>query len=342
MPGSSTPRIVVIGASAGGVMALQVLAAAMPRGFPLPIVLVLHIGKRPSIFPDILGKAGPLTASHARHGEALRPGHFHVAPPDHHVLVRDGSVHLSLGPKEHHARPAIDPLFRSAALDFHGGAIGVVMTGFGEDGTSGLQAIKSCGGAALVQDPETAEHSGMPASALRYAEVDRSLPVPGLAQAIAALSNTAPKGSGQCPDWLRHEQELFLSRGTPLKHLEAIGEPSPYVCPDCKGGLWMISDSRPVRYRCHTGHAFTLRSLQHAQSEGNDSALWGAIRGLQEETMLLRDMARMSHGEGDHAEAARLEAAAERISMQAGRLRELVERMPDDVARDSSPRQAAD
>lgn len=335
-------RVVAIGASAGGVDALKSIAAQMPADFPAPILVVMHIGKQPSILPSILGKSGPLGASHAIHGEALRPGHFHVAPPDHHMIVENGRIALSHGPKEHHARPALDPLFRSVGLSFGSRAIAIVLTGWGTDGTAGLQAVKACGGITITQDPEDARHHGMPLSALRAGAASITSPLAQVGALLVRLSSEPPPPPHDCPRDLAHEQDLFLSRGDPVEHLSAIGEPSTYVCPECKGALWSVADAHPPRFRCHTGHAYTLGSLHHHQAAETDSALWSAFRGLQEEVLLLRDMARSSLVEGDTREAARLEMAAEGVMRHARRLRDLLERQPDDVVSDTPQRRTGD
>ena len=335
-------RIVAIGTSAGGVDALKSLAAQLPADFPSPILVVQHIGKRPSILPGIIASAGPLGASHVRHGDALRTGHFHVAPPDHHLVVEDGHLMLSRGPKEHHARPAVDPLFRSLALSHGHAAVAIVLTGWGEDGTAGLQAIKSCGGITIAQDPTEARQSGMPLTALRYGVAGRAVKLEEMGAVLLEVLREPPPTSRECPPGVRHEQQLFLSRGEPMEHLGAIGQPSPYACPECGGGLWELDEAGPPRYRCHTGHAYTLRSLQHAQSEQTDAALWSAMRGLQEEASLLRAMSRATHDEGDTLAGARLEAAADGVSRQAARLRALVEKAPDDVAGDAPRLRAGD
>ena len=306
-----TQRYFLIGASSGGVAALKQLAAALPPDFPSPILTVLHIGKHRSILPQLLGSNGPLGASHAREGEPLRPGHFHVAPPDRHMLVQDGHIVLSSGPKEHHARPAIDPLFRAAALAHGPRAVGVVLTGWGEDGTAGLQAIKQRGGVAIVQEPLDARAPSMPSSALKHAPVDFCTRIDELAHVMVDLANT-PLTVGAIPmpsESLEHEQDLFLFRGDPVDHLKAIGRPAPYSCPDCGGG-------------------YTLRSLQQSQAARTDGSLWNAMSALQEQAMILRAMAADSGLEGDGPERGRLEEIAERVSSQADQLRALVDRVP--------------
>ena len=184
---SATAGLVVIGASAGGVSALLKLSSALPAQFPAPILVVLHIGANPSVLPMLLSAHGNNRAVHAEDGQVLEKATVYVAPPDHHMLVHDGRIRLSRGAKEHHTRPAIDPLFRSAALARGPGAVGVVLTGRLDDGTAGLKAIKKRGGVALVQDPAEAEHPGMPRSALQTVAVDHCLPLEGIAAQLERL-----------------------------------------------------------------------------------------------------------------------------------------------------------
>lgn len=326
----ASERVIFIGASAGGIDALKKLARALPADFPCPLLVVLHIGRHESILPDILAKSGPLSASRARQGDRLRPGHFHVAPPDRHMLVcPEGHIALSAGPKENHARPAIDPMFRSAALGFGRRAIAVVMSGWGEDGTAGLQAVKQFGGCAVVQDPASAQTSQMPESAMRYVAIDHCVAADGMAALLTRMAHEPLEEKPAMEDLsLQHEHQLFLLRGDPKAHLSAIGSPAPYACPDCGGGLWSIALSAPPRFRCHAGHAYTLTSLQGSQAQKTDATLWAAFSGLQEQAMLLRAMAEASLAGGDPAEAARLEVRAAEIDRQAGQLRFTLEQPP--------------
>jgi two-component system chemotaxis response regulator CheB len=320
--------VIAIGASAGGIVALQRFVAGLDPAMRAPILVVQHIGPHPSILPELLTRTGTLPALQARDGDELRPGRILVAPPDHHMVVQHGAVRLSRGAKEHHTRPAIDPLFRSVALAYGPRAIGVVMTGWGEDGTAGLQAIKACGGRVFVQQPAEAEQPDMPMTALHYVAVDRLFGIDGLgrdlAEAVAAREEA--HSPMMRPGRLVHEHQSFLMQGDPMEHLNAIGRPSPYSCPDCYGGLWEIDGAKPRRFRCHTGHAYTLRTLQEAQAGGTDTALWNALRGLEEKEMLLREVASQYLQEGNAAEAARLEVLAHSVCGNAALLRELLER----------------
>lgn len=325
-------RVIAIGASLGGVSALRKLAAGLPADLPAAVLVVLHVGNHRSILPALLAADSALPAAHAVDGEALAAGRLYVAPPDHHMLVLDDRVVLTRGPKEHHTRPAIDPLFRSVALAWGPAAIGVVLTGSLDDGTAGLQDIKRSGGIAVVQDPNEAHSRDMPDSALRHVEVDHCVALPAMPKLLASLAATpAPRRADAPNPRSRHEHALATKEGDAMQHLEAIGRPSPYVCPECHGGLWELIDSHPPRFRCHTGHAFTARTLQDTLATAADEAIWSGLRALQERRFLLEQMARRLHESGEQARAAPLEEAARRLHRQADALRELFEDSPEPI-----------
>jgi two-component system chemotaxis response regulator CheB len=326
----STHDIVVIGASAGGVSALRSLVASLPADFPAVVFVVLHVGAHASVLPAILAAAGPNVAAHARHGDPIRPGRILVAPPDHHLLLEDDQVTLTRGPKEHHTRPAIDPLFRSAAIAHGPRAIGVVLTGTLDDGTAGLQAIKECGGLAVVQDPADAECPEMPRIALAHVQVDHCVPLAAMGPLLARLVGQPAAAPQAVPDALAREHGITLQESHTMDELDAIGTPSGLVCPDCQGALWELRGTRPPRYRCHTGHAFSLSSLKATLDTATEEALWSAIRALQEKAQVLRRSAAAARAEGaaaDHVSAA--EAMAAHVQQQANALRAMVEREQD-------------
>lgn len=238
------PGVVAVGASAGGVAVLLTLCGALPGHFAAPVLVVLHIGANPSVLPMLLSTRGHNRAVHAEDGQVLEKGTIYVAPPDHHMLLEDGRIRLTHGPKEHHSRPAIDPLFRSAARAYGSRAVGVVLSGRLDDGTAGLKAIKDWGGVALVQDPDEAEHPAMPQSALRAVAVDRCLPLEALAEELRRLvESPAPAAPLLVPDALErlaHEIAVFQGDGDAMENLDAIAEPSSFACPDCGGVLTML------------------------------------------------------------------------------------------------------
>ena len=327
---AASPGIVVVGASAGGVNALMTLVAGLPANFPWAVLVVLHIGVHRSVLPDLLASRGPLPSSHASNEERILAGRIYVAPPDRHLVVEDGHMQVTKGPKEHFTRPAIDPLFLSAALAYGPRVVGVILTGTMEDGTAGLQAIKECGGMAVVQDPNDAQESEMPRSALKHVAVDHCGPIGGIAGALVGLTRSQrPTAIAAPPERLVHEHALTLAEGDPLEHLAAIARPSTFVCPDCSGSLWQYKEGSPVRFRCHTGHAYTLKTLQSTLAETVDMALWSAVRALQEQALLLGTIMAMHRDAGNSEEAAALEPVHQAVLEQANRLREVAEQRPE-------------
>jgi two-component system chemotaxis response regulator CheB len=294
------------------------------------VLIVQHIGAHQSVLPDILSKSGPLPARHAVDGAPLEVSRIYVAPPDHHMLVVGHALRLTRGPKEHHARPAVDPLFLSAALARGPDVVGVVLTGYLDDGTAGLQAIKHCGGTAVVQDPADASVPGMPLSALQHVEVDHCVTVAQLPGLLTSLARQAPTHHERRPaERLLHELDLTLAKGIAMEHLEQLGKTSNYTCPDCHGSLWEVAGSEPKRYRCHTGHGYTLRSLQQTLALAADEAIWNALRALEEKAMVLQHMALLHRAGGDRLLADRIEAIAAEVDRQAEALRALIEATPE-------------
>ncbi|QBE65567.1 chemotaxis protein CheB [Pseudoduganella lutea] len=293
---------VVIGTSTGGVEALRTLVAGLPKNFAAAVLVVMHVGDRDSILPSLLAGSTRLPVRHARDGDVIEPGRILVAPPDVHLMITRDKANggrlcravLSRGARENHTRPAIDPLFRSAAAAFGPRAIGVVLTGMLDDGTAGLQAIKACGGRAIVQLPEEALAPDMPDSAIRNVDVDRVLRLADIGHVLEqmvdeslAADRTVPR---EVPEWVRLENRFVLEDSS-MEALSRIASPSTFTCPECHGSLWEMHGVVPKRFRCHTGHAFTERHLCEQQGTAVEEALWSAMRALQEKEKLLRQMA---------------------------------------------------
>jgi two-component system, chemotaxis family, protein-glutamate methylesterase/glutaminase len=187
-------RLVAIGASSGGLHALQVIAAALPRDFPAAVCVVLHVAPHsPSLLDSILAGAGSLPAVRAETGMRIEPGRIHVAPPDHHLLVEPGVLRITRGPRENRFRPAIDPLFRSAAQVYGPTSIGVILTGTLDDGTAGLWALERLGGTAIVQDPADALFPSMPRSALQHVDVDFTAALRDIAPLLVRVTAAPPE-----------------------------------------------------------------------------------------------------------------------------------------------------
>ncbi|HEU4708869.1 MAG TPA: chemotaxis protein CheB [Methylophilaceae bacterium] len=317
--------IVVIGASLGGYRALQNIISALPETYPVPLCIVQHIGRHESALPELLQTVTGLTVRYATDREPLAPGRIYIAPPDRHLVIGDNRLRLSNGAKENYTRPAIDPLFRTAAVAYRERAIGLVLTGELDDGTVGLQAIKACGGIAMVQDPQEAEAASMPRSALEHVEVDYCLPLDGIPQTLIKLANGSPRApAAHVPESVFFESRMNLSQESSMEELDKIGKPSRLTCPECNGVLWEVNAPEMLRFRCHTGHAFSAGALDLAQNEQLEEAIWFAIRALHEKRRLLDRLAQSAR-EGEREHAAREYEKSAALSLQhAARLQELV------------------
>jgi len=281
--------IVVIGASAGGVAALQQLVRWLPRELPAAVFVVLHIpAESRSLLVDILGGAGKLPVAFGHDGAKIEHGKIYVAPPDRHLLLTRGVVvRLSRGPKENRHRPALDPLFRSAASAYGPRATGIVLSGTLDDGAAGLRAIKACRGTTMVQDPDEAKHPGMPQNALLNAQIDYCATIEKLASLIIELAANAINNPDdyEVPAHVRIETEFaFMERD--MRDMKSLGPPAEFVCPTCHGSLTELHDGEMTRYRCHTGHAFSIESLLADQNQEVESALYAALRAIDENATL--------------------------------------------------------
>lgn len=292
--------LIVMGASVGGVSALSTIFAALPANLPAVILAVMHVGARNSVLPEILGKTSALPVRFAEEHEPVRPGRILLAPPDRHMLVVSAAgqpcIELTRGPKENHTRPAIDPLFRSAAAAFGPKVVGVILSGYLDDGTAGLQAIKACGGKVLVQEPSEAVAPSMPQSAIDHVDVDWRLPSAEIGPALLALASGTPAPVSTAPLlppaplWVAVESRFARGVGD-MEQLEKIATPSTFTCPECQGTLWELHGQKPQRFRCHTGHSFTARMLGELQHEKAEDAMWAAVRALQEKEKLYLSLA---------------------------------------------------
>lgn len=286
--------IVVIGGSAGGLDALRDIASRLPKDLPASVFVVLHSAPdSPGLLAQILDRAGPLPAAHAVDSERVERGRIYVAPPDRHLVLEPGVVCLSRGPKENRFRPAVDPLFRSAAGVYGPRAIGVILSGGLDDGAAGLLAIKRLGGTAIVQDPADAPAPSMPASALAAVGADYVLPATEIADAIVRLaaSDADEKGGEPVPHELEIEIKIAKGEEALGAGVQRLGPPSSYACPACHGVLLQVAEDGLLRFRCHTGHAYSVESLLAEIEEAVEEALWNAVRAVDENLLYLRQIA---------------------------------------------------
>lgn len=292
----------MVGTSAGGVEALMKLVEALPPDFPAPVVVVLHVAAdSPSLLPQILSRHGRLPAQEAHDGERLRAGRIYTAPPDHHVLVEeDKTLRLSKGARENRHRPAIDPLFRSAALAYRSRCIGVILTGNLDDGTAGMLAVKRAGGTTIVQDPDDAVYPSMPQNVIEYVKVDFVLPLAGIAAKVIECV-TAPCATHEMVadlEMMAMEKKIIALDPKTMQEDDRPGKPSAYSCPDCGGVLWEIEDGDYLRFRCRVGHAFSPETMLDAQSDVLEEALWSAIKTLEESARLSARLAESERRRG--------------------------------------------
>jgi two-component system chemotaxis response regulator CheB len=322
--------IVVVGASAGGVEALRSLVGSLPPDLPAPVVVVLHIAKHaPSALPAILDRAGPLPAVAAKQGGPLVNGVIYVAPSDRHVLVDDGQLRLSLGPTENGHRPAIDPLFRSAAAGYGPRAVGLVLSGTRDDGTAGLAAIADRGGLALVQEPGDALYPAMPTSALEHVPGAARHPADKLGVVVGELlrdqaRSVRPAATADDAPLLA-ENSISAMVAAPDATVRLDGaEPSGLSCPSCDGVLFELPGEPAPRFRCRIGHAWSPDSLAAVQSAGVEDALWIALRAIEEKAELLRRLAARAEQRGHHRSARYHLMRAAETDGQAARVRDLI------------------
>ena len=307
--------IIVVGASAGGIEALKELVGALPEDFSASIFIVLHTAPdAPGLLPDILDRVARLTTKKAEDGERINAGTIYVAPPDRHLLVEPNRLRVTRGPKENRFRPAIDPLFRSAAQTYGPRVIGVILTGYLDDGTAGLWTVKQLGGTAIVQDPKDALVPFMPQNALAHVNVDYCLPLAEIAPLLVRLTTEAAEEEGVYP--VPKEVEIEVNIAKEQKAIDAgvlqLGEPSNYACPECHGVLLQLKEGPLYRFRCQTGHAYSLESLLTDITEKMDDALWNSIRAFEEGELFMRHMAEhLDLGDNSHSAQSVLKRADE-------------------------------
>jgi two-component system chemotaxis response regulator CheB len=325
---SSGHDIVVVGASAGGVEALKSMVGHLPADLAASVFVVLHVPPvGTSVLPRILERAGALRAVHAVHDDAIEPSVIYIAPPDQHMRFVDGHVQLDKGPKENGHRPAIDPLFRSAAELYGSRVTGVILSGVLDDGAAGLFAVARSGGAALVQSASDALYPTMPGAAMELVDSAFVGSAEELAARIVSLAGESPTmpppfamRPSQAP---AAEHYLEVERGSSENPQD--GSASGFTCPECHGGLWEVREAGQQRFRCRTGHVFTQESLLLEQSAYVERALWAALRALEEKAAMLRRMSARASDRGSRGSAARFARRAEGVVNEAVVLRGLLD-----------------
>ena len=288
-------RIIVIGASAGGFEAFKKIIQGLPEDFDASIFIVWHMSPDiRGVLPQVLNRLNKIAAAHAYNNEEIKPNRIYVAPPDHHMLVENGKVLITHGPKENRFRPAVDPLFRSAAYAYGNRVIGVILSGALDDGTAGLWTVKHYGGVAIVQDPMDAEVASMPENAMRQVKIDYCVGVSELPQLLVRLSKEPLTENAVVmnDEQTKKEIEIAAEKSAMKNGDLQFKELTPFTCPECHGVLSRLHNDNIVRYRCHTGHAYSTDALM-ASTEKIEDSLYSAIRGMDESIILLNHL-------GDH------------------------------------------
>ncbi|HWE48884.1 MAG TPA: chemotaxis protein CheB [Bryobacteraceae bacterium] len=286
-------NIIVIGTSAGGLEALDALVARLPTDLPSAIFIVQHMAPQ-NTGVALLQRLGTHRAFHcalATNGERIQPGRIYIAPPDHHLLVKEHQMLVTKGARENRFRPGIDPLFRSAAASHGPGVIAVLLTGLLDDGTAGLSAVKKCGGITIVQDPKEATYSEMPRNALNNVRVSHCAPIAEIAALLEKYAKQVPGKITPVARSIRTEAKIAERVLSDVAQVGELGNQVPYNCPNCGGVLWKITGAGLLRYRCHTGHSFTAKALLTSQTEKIEETLWVCLRMFEERKNLMNSLA---------------------------------------------------
>jgi two-component system chemotaxis response regulator CheB len=280
-----TRDIIVIGGSAGAIEVIGRILSDISPKISAAIFVVVHTGETsPNYLVQIFSKVSPLPVQYASDREPIELGRVYVAPNDRHLLIKAGEMRVVLGPKENNFRPAVDPLFRTAATTYDGRVIGVIVSGSLDDGTHGALQIKRAGGLMIAQSPEDAQEPGMPESVIERAGADFVQP----ADEIGALLSQLVRASGASASPLGGD-EVDVSEGVAsVLRIAGVPPPSPFICPECKGTLWEVREGKVTNYRCHVGHGYSHDTLLAQQAMEIEQALWTAVRAFEERAELLR------------------------------------------------------
>ncbi len=317
--------IVVVGASAGGLETLTELVAALPADLPASVFIVQHTAPHPpSMLAEVLDRHSTLPTETAGDRQPIQKGHIYIAPSDYHLLVDRSYTYITRGPRENRTRPAIDPLFRSAAVVHGPHVIGVILSGTLDDGTSGLVAVKRCGGVAVVQDPADAAYPDMPQNALDVVQVDHCVAISEMGGLLVELTAQEPGSPSPPPIELLGEVEIARSASGGSERLNELGDLAPFTCAECGGPLWKIHDRDVTRFRCREGHAYTAKTLAAEQSVATERSLWVAVQTLDERTRMLERLAREDRTKGRQNSANTFLARAAESKEHADQLRNLL------------------
>ena len=313
-------RIMVIGTSAGGLQALSRFIVQIPENFPFPILIVQHVSAEATgrVLLELLNKQGKLTCHYAENNMKIKVGSIYIAPSDHHLMIeKPGYLLITKGATENRFRPAIDPLFRSAAVAYGNKVIGILLTGYLDDGTSGLMAIQRCGGICIIQDPKDADYPDMPLNALNQMKPDYCVPINEMGSLLFKIISKKTGKQAPIPKDIIQETIIAERVLSDLPSVNSLGEQVPFNCPGCGGVLWEIKKGSFKRYRCHTGHAYTAASLLEEQTKKIEETMWTALRMFEERRNLLTTISK----QGNNASSKNAKERAELSQVHINRIR---------------------
>jgi two-component system chemotaxis response regulator CheB len=329
---NNTGHIIVIGASAGGLQALAEFLAQLPEKMDTPVFGVLHLSKDsiPEIILQHLQTMTRLTCRIPVNGESINNNYFYLAPVGHHMMVGKGIIYINKGPHENRWRPSIDVLFRSAAAHYDSYAIGIILTGLLDDGTSGMSAIKRCGGICIVQEPVEAQFPDMPNNVIHNVPVDYRVSISDMGYILADLFSKPRQPLSAIPPDVKLEADITARMNFGMENLQQIATHSVFTCPDCGGGLWAINNDDVHRYRCHTGHVYNEHVLLQKQQEALEESVWVSIRMLEERRNLFLTMGKHAYEAGKTALNTAYQEKADETNVHIQRLKTLLGIMDED------------
>jgi two-component system, chemotaxis family, protein-glutamate methylesterase/glutaminase len=335
----ATRDLVVVGASAGGLEPLRELLTGLPADLAATVLVAVHMPADDTRLPTILSRESRLRIKLAQDGEPLRPGVVLLAPPGHHLVAGEDTTSLSHGPRENGFRPAIDVLFRSAAVAHGARVIGVILSGALDDGAAGMVALRLRGGVGVVQDPDEAQHSSMPQAAIDAAVVDHVVPAAKIPDLVLDLldGQSPPTASDQASELMTREVAMVAQHTTGANLHDHPGEPSAFVCPDCSGPLYEVGEGNLTRYRCRVGHGWSPLSLAKQHSTLAENALWTAAETLEEKAVLRAQLGRRADEAGHRAAAQYFRRTADAAREHARQIRHLIEAAASEARVDHAP-----
>lgn len=320
------PFVVVIGSSAGGLTALTELVSQLKTGMNAAVFIVMHLSRKgiSDFLSHRLQQYTTLPCQIATNKAPIKRGHIYIAPPNHHLLVKENMMLLGHGPEENRWRPSIDVLFRSAAVAYGNHAIGIIITGLLDDGTAGMVAIRKCGGICIVQDPNEAEYPEMPLSVLNQIEADYCISLAEMGFTLQELTKNGVAQKIEIPQELVRESMIAEKTATGIDVVDGLGERSVYACPDCGGSLWNIKRDGISRYRCHIGHSYSENDLVVKQAGNVEATLWVALRMMEDRKNLLRKLGGDSRSRGAVNLASVHEEKAKELQHHIDKLKEIL------------------